>query len=128
MEYPLLISMRWLLDQGLPRSAAAILNNAQENAVHVGDLGMSEAPDTAILEYASAESRIIVTLDADFHALLAMASASKPAVIQIREEGLKSPQLATLLLQIAKQFEKELQTGCVMTFFGGKIRYRALPI
>lgn len=120
--------MRWLLDQGLPRSAAGILNNAQENAVHVGDLGMAEAPDTAILKHASGESRIIVTLDADFHALLAMAGASKPAVIRIREEGLKGSQLAALLLQIAKEYEKELQNGCVMTFFGGKIRYRALPI
>ncbi len=120
--------MRWLLDQGLPRSATAILNDAQENAIHVGDLGMAEAPDTAILNHASGESRIIVTLDADFHALLALAGASKPSVIRIREEGLKGPQLAALLLQIANQFKTELQNGCVMTFLGGKIRYRALPI
>ncbi len=120
--------MRWLLDQGLPRSAAAILNDAQEDAIHVGDLGMAEAPDTAILQHAMGESRIIVTLDADFHALLALAGVSKPSVIRIREEGLKGPQLAKLILQIGSRFKNELQNGCVMTFLGGKIRYRTLPI
>jgi predicted nuclease of predicted toxin-antitoxin system len=120
--------MRWLLDQGLPRSAAAILNEAQEDAIHVGDVGMGDAPDPLILQHALSENRIIVTLDADFHALLAKSGSSKPSVIRIREEGLKGHQLAALLLRIAGQFETELHRGCVMTFLQGKIRYRALPL
>jgi hypothetical protein len=28
--------MRWLLDQGLPRSAAALLNNTSQDPIHVG--------------------------------------------------------------------------------------------
>ncbi len=120
--------MRWLLDQGVPRSAAAILNDANQDAIHVGDVGMTGSPDSAILRHALSEDRIIVTLDADFHALLALSGFSLPTVIRIREEGLKGPQLAALILRIAGQFETELQSGCVMTFLGGKIRYRALPL
>jgi len=120
--------MRWLLDQGLPRSAAAILNEAQEDAVHVGDIGMAEAPDSVIIHHALDSNRIIVTLDADFHTLLALSGSAKPSVIRIREEGLKGPQLAALILRIAGQFGAELRRGSVMTFHSGKIRHRALPL
>lgn len=120
--------MRWLLDQGLPRSAATILNDAREDAIHVGDIGMAEAPDPEILHYALSENRIIITLDSDFHALLALAGSLKPSVIRIREEGLKGQQLAELILRIGRQFKNELQSGCVMTFLGGKIRHRMLPL
>ena len=120
--------MHWLLDQGLPRSAAAILRDSQEDAIHVGDIGMAEALDSDIICHAVNEDRIIVTLDADFHAILALAGSSKPSVIRIREEGLKGQQMATLILQIGRQFRAELLSGCVMTFIGGKIRHRALPL
>ena len=120
--------MRWLLDQGMPRSAVAILSRAQHDAIHVGDIGMSAAPDSSILRHALSENRIIVTLDADFHSSLALSGLSKPSVIRVREEGLKGAALAALILQIAKQFKSELETGCVMTFQAGKIRHRALPL
>lgn len=120
--------MHWLLDQGLPRSAAAILKQSQEDAIHVGDIEMAEALDPEIIRHALNEGRIIVTLDADFHALLAVAGASKPSVIRIREEGLKGQQVAELILRIARQFKAELDRGCVMTFSNGKVRHRALPL
>ncbi len=120
--------MRWLLDQGLPRSAAALLNQAGENAVHVGDIGMAESSDSSILNHALSENRIIVTLDTDFHSLLALSAMHKPSVIRIREEGLKGPQLAALIINIMSQFEAELLSGCVMTYLAGQIRHRALPL
>ena len=44
------------------------------------------------------------------------------------EQRLKGQQMATLILQIGRQFRAELLSGCVMTFIGGKIRHRALPL
>jgi len=120
--------MRWLLDQGLPRSAAAILEQAQEDAIHVGDIEMAEALDAEIIQRASSEDRVIVTLDSDFHALLAASGSSKPSVIRIREEGIKGPQIAELVLRISQQFKTELERGCVLSFLGGKVRYRRLPL
>lgn len=120
--------MRWLLDQGLPRGTAALLRQAGHDALHVGDLGMAAAADSSILLRAASEDRIVVTLDADFHALLALSVSSKPSVIRIREEGLRAPALTELLLRIAEQMESVLHAGCMMTFNDGKIRFRSLPI
>lgn len=120
--------MRWLLDQGLPRSAAALLNSAGHEAIHVGDVGMAAAADAAILAYAVRENRAVVTLDADFHALLALSGAAVPSVVRIREEGLRGPELCELLLRLSRQFGSQLERGCVLSFHGGKVRFRALPL
>jgi len=65
--------MKVLLDQGLPRSTAAILRQRQLEATHVGEVAMARASDRHIIDYARENSFAIVTLDADFHALLAVA-------------------------------------------------------
>lgn len=82
-----------LLDQGLPRTAAKILKEKGWDVLHTGDIGLSRASDNEILEYARAEKRVIVTLDADFHAILAVANDSEPSVVRIRQEGLKGRRL-----------------------------------
>jgi len=120
--------MRWLLDQGLPRGAVALLVEAGQDAVHVGDLGMAAAPDSAILLRAVAEDRIIVTLDSDFHALLALSGSSRPSVLRIREEGLKSAALSLLILGVARQCASEMKAGCMLTYQNRKVRFRMLPL
>src|SRR5687768_9912917 len=74
-------SMRLLLDQGLPRAAAALLRQAGIDTVHVGEIGYAAATDASILEHGRNEERVVVTLDADFHALLARTGAPSPSVI-----------------------------------------------
>lgn len=120
--------MRWLLDQGLPRSAAQLLCGQDMDAVHAGDIGMASAADAEIIEVAEREDRIIVTLDSDFHALLAISGASKPSVIRIREEGLKGPALCQMILQLWDQFSEVLLQGCVLTATLKQARIRLLPI
>jgi predicted nuclease of predicted toxin-antitoxin system len=91
---------RLLLDQGLPRSAAALLAHEGYDVVPVSDIGMSRADDVDILERARAEGRVCVTLDADFHSLMAISGANDPSVIRIRKEGLDAAALAGLLQAI----------------------------
>ena len=62
--------MKLLLDQGLPRSAVLRLRNQQIEAVHVGDRGLAAASDLKILDVGRQEGMVVVTLEADFHALL----------------------------------------------------------
>jgi predicted nuclease of predicted toxin-antitoxin system len=73
-----------LLDQGLPRFSAAILRSNGHDAIHTGEIGLSRADDAVIIERGRDEDRIVVTLDADFHALMALSGASSPSVIRIR--------------------------------------------
>ena len=42
------------------------LRSAGHDAVHVRELGLSDAPDREIFERAAANSRIVVTFDLDF--------------------------------------------------------------
>ncbi len=119
---------RLLLDQGLPRSTANILNNADWEVVHVSDISMSRATDEAILEYARTNNYTCVTLDADFHALLAINNAKRPSVIRIRQEGLNGPALAQLLITIRQKLEQELDVGIMATVTEKTLRIHNLPI
>jgi predicted nuclease of predicted toxin-antitoxin system len=120
--------MRLLLDQGLPRSAAGILRQIGIDAIHVGEIGYSTAQDAQILQRGQAEGRVVVTLDADFHALLAQSGDSSPSVIRIRIEGLKAQALALLLEAVLTQCHDDLEVGCVVTVQTGRMRIRRLPL
>ena len=61
-------SLPLVLDQGLPRDAAAILRQGGHDCVHVGEIGMSRAEDREFVAWAREHRRTVVTLDADFHA------------------------------------------------------------
>jgi predicted nuclease of predicted toxin-antitoxin system len=92
--------MKLLLDQGLPRSTAILLRDLGIDTIHVGEIGLSEAEDTEIIQMAREEGRVVVTLDADFHTLLALDEATFPSVIRIRIERLRAPALTELLLKV----------------------------
>lgn len=117
-----------LLDQGLPRSAGVILSQRGWDAVHVGDVGMAAATDVEILGYAEQEMRVVVTLDADFHALLAVSSASAPSVVRIRIERLKGLALADLLEKIWSMAQDDLSRGVMVTVTERSLRIKRLPV
>jgi predicted nuclease of predicted toxin-antitoxin system len=88
--------MRLVLDQGVPRDAAASLRELGFDCVHVGEVGMSKAADDEILAW-SGQDAIVVTLDADFHMILAVSGASRRSVIRLRMEGLDAPHVVALV-------------------------------
>ena len=105
--------MRLLLDQGLARGAAADLCAAGLDTLHVADIGFATAPDADILTLAVREQRVVVTLDADFHRLLAESGADRPSVIRIRRKGLRGDALAALLIRVIGQVHDQLCAGRV---------------
>ena len=119
--------MKLLLDQGLPRSSAQLLRNAGIDAVHVGEVGLSTATDAYILAKGLEEGRIVVTLDADFHALLALSGAASPSVIRIRMEGLRGEKAAPLIMTVLSQCSDDLISGAVVTVQTNRLRIRRLP-
>jgi predicted nuclease of predicted toxin-antitoxin system len=76
--------MRLILDQGVPHDAAALLRTFGYDCTHVGEIGMSKAADKEILVLSAERSAVVVTLDADFHAILAVSGAQGPSVIRMR--------------------------------------------
>jgi len=117
-----------LLDQGLPGTAAKILKEKGWDVLHTGDIGLSRASDNEILEYARAEKRVIVTLDADFHAILAVANESEPSVVRIRQEGLKGPALADLIENIWPSIIEQLKSGAIVSVTEKSIRIKTIPL
>jgi predicted nuclease of predicted toxin-antitoxin system len=120
--------MKLLLDQGLPRSAARLLREAGIDTVHVGEIGFSTAEDAEILQKGKDEGRIVVTLDADFHSLLALSGAKSPSVIRIRIEGLYGEKAADLIQTVLKQCHEDLQQGVVVTVQQKSVRIHQLPL
>ena len=117
-----------LLDQGLPRSAVKILNNKGLDVIHTGDVGLSRATDRKILEYARKENRIIITLDSDFHTILATENAASPSVIRVRRERLKGPDFSKLLINIFPKIQDALLDGAMVTVTENSIRIRHIPL
>lgn len=117
-----------LLDQGLPRSTATILRTAGWDVTHVSEVDMSRATDEEILEYTEQNQCICVTLDSDFHAMLAVTDARSPSVIRLRIERLNGEDLAGLLLKIWPKIEKRVNEGSMVTVTERTVRVRRLPL
>lgn len=120
--------MKLLLDQGVPRTAARLLRESGLDAVHVGDIGMDQATDREIIEFARIEDRICITLDADFHAILALSGAAAPSVIRIRQEGLNGVATFRLVQAILSSVSEALKQGALIAATERTLRIRRLPV
>lgn len=120
--------MRLLLDQGLPRTTVSRLVAAGHDAVHVGDIGHASATDSAILELGRTQDRVVVTLDADFHAEMALTGVARPSVIRIRIEGLRADALCALLERVIARCKADIEGGALVSVESQRIRLRRLPL
>ena len=120
--------MKLLLDQGLPRSTVSQLSKTGIEAVHVGEIGMAAAKDAEILAFAEQHSRVVVTLDANFHALLARSGGAGPSVIRVRIEGLRAAGLADLLKDVIEICGEDLGNGAMVSVTEKAVRVRRLPL
>jgi predicted nuclease of predicted toxin-antitoxin system len=120
--------MKLLLDQGLPRSTVLELQKYSIEAIHVGEIGMASASDEEILEKAANLKATVVTLDSDFHAILASLQIKNTSVIRIRIEGLKASALAQILVTIISSAKSEIVEGSAVSVTDKGIRIHKLPL
>ncbi|MBM3747697.1 MAG: hypothetical protein FJW34_18070 [Acidobacteria bacterium] len=116
-----------LLDQGLPLGSAGLLRSAGVDAVHTEEIGFASASDAAIMERAEKEGRTCVTLDRDFHRLLAESNAAVPSVIWLRFQLLRAHSTTELVLAILRQVGPHLAGGLAVTATPRGTRIRKLP-
>lgn len=120
--------MKLLLDMGLPRRSVDLLREHGYDAVHLSERGLSRLPDEGILALAAAEDRVIVTLDADFSALLSLSGALGPSVIHLRMEGLGRVEAAGTIAMVVSGLEEDLAAGCIVSVTLQGVRVRRLPV
>jgi predicted nuclease of predicted toxin-antitoxin system len=89
---------------------------------------MAGAEDGDIIERARLDARVVITLDADFHALLAATNATSPSVIRVRIEGLRAEPLVELISEVVGRCGTELDAGAVVTVEPHRLRLRRLPL
>ena len=89
---------------------------------------MAKATDEDILDRAPREGETVVTLDADFHTVLAIANAAAPSVIRVRVEGLRGSEAAALVSRVVAACEEDLVAGAMVTVDPHRIRVRRLPL
>jgi predicted nuclease of predicted toxin-antitoxin system len=120
--------MHLVLDQGVPRDAAALLRSLGYDCIHVSEIGMSKSTDEEILAFSLGRKAVVVTLDADFHTILAVSGAIGPSVIRVRLQGLGAPETVALVRKVLAGFEADLARGSLITVKARKTTCHRLPV
>jgi predicted nuclease of predicted toxin-antitoxin system len=120
--------LKLVLDQGVPRRAVLVLREAGIDAVHVSELGLSSAADIDIIAWCRDNSAVAVTLDADFHAHIALSGETGPSAIRLRTQGQKGPEVGRLLVDIVRTRAEELAAGVLVTVQRDRLRVHRLPV
>ncbi len=121
--------MNFLVDNALSPVVAAGLRAAGHEALHVRDVALTDAADTTVQAFAAQESRIVVSADTDFGALLAQSQATHPSFILFRGATTRSPDAQVrLLVANLPALAADLTAGCIAVFEEDRIRVRRLPL
>jgi predicted nuclease of predicted toxin-antitoxin system len=88
--------MKLLLDQNLSPHLAHRLAELYPDALHVSQVGLEEASDEAVWDYARVHGCIIVTKDADFGDL-SLLRGSPPKILWLRLGNCTTNQVETIL-------------------------------
>jgi predicted nuclease of predicted toxin-antitoxin system len=72
--------------------------------------------------------RLQVTLDADFHPILAVSGASEPSVIRLRLQGLGATEVVEVLQNVLAGYEAALKRGSLVTVKAHKTTCHRLPV
>jgi predicted nuclease of predicted toxin-antitoxin system len=88
--------MKLLFDQNLSNRLVSLLDDLYPGSLHVREVGMKEADDENIWDYAKAEDFIIVSKDSDFHQK-SFLRGHPPKVIWLRVGNCHTNEIVTLL-------------------------------
>ena len=75
---------------------------------------MGKAADDEILAWSLGKNAIVVTLDADFHTILAVSGTSGPSVIRLRIQGLGVQAVVELVQKVLAGFGRDLERGSLV--------------
>ena len=102
--------MKLIVDAQLPPSLAAALRQAGCDAVAVREIGLREARDGAIWQYALENNSAILTKDEDF-AERCMARSHAPVVVWLRIGNATNPELLGWFMPLLPSMLARIQAG-----------------
>jgi predicted nuclease of predicted toxin-antitoxin system len=116
--------MRFLIDNSLSWRLAKWLGETGHDAIHVRDIGLGDAPDQVIYSRASSETRILVTQDVDFGALLALDANPTTSVVLYRLNDGRLDIQTRRFADLLSHFAAELIPGTIVVLTDATTRIR----
>lgn len=110
------------------RRVVGRLNEVGHDAVHSGDLGLMTASDSAVMERALEDRRIVVTHDSDFAQLLARSGARAPSVLRVRMPTAAYTEVAAAVMSALEAAATDLELGAIVSVSERGARIRRLPV
>lgn len=119
--------MKFLVDNALSPELALLLNAAGHDAIHVRERNLQTADDQEVFDAAAAESRVLVSADTDFGAILMLRKARQPSLIIFRPPTPRraAPQAQLLLLNLPTLID-DLTEGAIVILRQDRVRVRRL--
>jgi predicted nuclease of predicted toxin-antitoxin system len=95
---------------------------------HASELGMQRAEDEDILAFARDRGCVVITLDADFHALVAVGGLRSPSVIRLRREGCRAEAAVAILGPVLERYHEDLKLGALISIKEHRVTRHLLPV
>ncbi|MDD5307519.1 MAG: DUF5615 family PIN-like protein [Deltaproteobacteria bacterium] len=114
--------MKVLIDSCVWGGAAAEIAGAGHDVVSVADVWAEDPGDEQVLNTASAEGRVLVTLDKDFGELAVVRGVRHAGIVRL--VGLGAREQGGLCVWAIKAHADELGDGAIVTVEPGRIRIR----
>jgi predicted nuclease of predicted toxin-antitoxin system len=120
--------MKFLVDMPLSPALADWLAGQGYDAVHALNAGLARAADSAIIERARSEQRVVITADLDYPRLLALTQAERPGVILFRGGEYSEQDAVERLTRVLELIPGEELTDSMVVVEKARIRRRRLPL
>lgn len=120
--------MRFLIDMNLSPRWVKYLTDAGLDSIHWSSVGKANAPDAEVMGYAVEHDCVLLTHDLDFSAILAFTQETKPSVIQLRTEDVRTEAAGPKVVAAIRHTSSDLRTGAVLSVGSNQTRIRMLPL
>jgi predicted nuclease of predicted toxin-antitoxin system len=116
-----------LIDMNLSPRWVDCLGAHGIEAVHWNICGEANTPDSKIMSYAEKNGFAVFTCDLDFSAMLAATEASRPSIIQLRDEDTCPETYLDRVVDALIRYAPEIEAGTIITISPHRTRVHILP-
>lgn len=120
--------MKFLGDVPIGRETIEYLRHAGHDAVRAIERLPGDATDTALVQLAVREQRVILCFDLDFSAIVATSAQQRPSVITFRTTRRNATYITERLGGILPEITADLERGVLVTVEDTRVRIRPLPV
>lgn len=120
--------MKFLVDMALSPVVSAWLRTQGHDAVHASEVSLNRAADSAVLNFAVVDRRVIITADLDFPRLLATLHSDGPGLILLRGGNYTEAESRDCVRRVLMTIHVEDLQRLLIVVDKERIRKRDLPL